>query len=140
MKKLIPLVVLLLFGCGPGPVNKRYIQPTNGYAQMVVVEQGGSKTLYISGQVGTGEDIETQMRDVLEKLLVLLESEGGSYEDLLKINTYIVDYQVEDLDIFRNVRKEIFTDSITPASTLVGVTSLALPEWLIEIDAVALIE
>ena len=76
----------------------------------------------------------------LDKLLVLLESEGGGYENLVKINSYIVDYQPEHLDVFRNVRKEIFTDEITPASTLVGVTSLALPEWLIEIDAVAVIE
>jgi enamine deaminase RidA (YjgF/YER057c/UK114 family) len=51
-----------------------------------------------------------------------------------------VNYEPEDLDVFRNVRKEIFTDAITPASTLVGVTSLALPAWLIEIDAVAVIE
>jgi enamine deaminase RidA (YjgF/YER057c/UK114 family) len=68
-----------------------------------------------------------------------LQSEGGEYTDLVKINTYIVNYEPEDLDVFRNVRKEIFTDAITP-STLVGVTSLALPAWLIEIDAVAVIE
>ncbi|MDW3192395.1 MAG: RidA family protein [Cytophagales bacterium] len=120
--------------------SRRYFQPTNGYSQMVVIEQNGIKTLHISGQVGEGENLDTQMRDVLKKLGDLLESEGGSYADLVKINTYIVDYKPEDLDVFRGVRKEIFTDAITPASTLVGVTALALPEWLIEIDAVAVIE
>lgn len=120
--------------------SKRYVQPTNGYAQMVVIEQQGVKTLHISGQVGEGVDLGAQMRYVLKKLLVLLESEGGDYSDLVKINTYIVDYQPADLDVFRGVRKEVFTDAITPASTLVGVTALALPEWLIEIDAVAVIE
>ncbi|NQZ76374.1 MAG: RidA family protein [Ekhidna sp.] len=121
-------------------MNKRIIQPTNGYAQMIVLEQGGTKTLHISGQIGEGDDLEAQMRDILDKLRVLLQSEGGDYSDLVKINTYIVDYQPEDLDTFRNLRKEIFTDEITPASTLVGVTALALPQWLIEIDAVAVID
>lgn len=133
------LIAVLLIGCN-GSFSKRIVQPTNGYAQMVVVEQNGVKTLHISGQIGDGENLEAQMRDVLGKLLVLLESEGGGYEDLVKINSYIVDYQPEDLETFRNVRKEIFSDQITPASTLAGVTSLALPEWLIEIDAVAVIE
>lgn len=138
MRALIP-ILFLLSACGQGPIKKRVVQPTNGYAQMIVLEQNGVKTLHISGQIGEGEDLETQMRDVLDKLKVLLESEDGSYEDLVKINSYIVDYKPEDLDVFRNVRKEIFTDAITPASTLVGVTSLALPQWLIEIDAVAVI-
>lgn len=148
MKYVIILLFLTLVGCGQQEdrthekpaFSRRYVQPTNGYSQMVVVEQNGIKTLHISGQVGEGDDLETQMKDVLNKLGVLLESEGGSYADLVKINTYIVDYQPEDLDVFRSVRKEIFTDTITPASTLVGVTALALPEWFIEIDAVAVLE
>jgi enamine deaminase RidA (YjgF/YER057c/UK114 family) len=55
------------------------------------------------------------------------------------MNTYIVDYQPEQLEIFRNVRKEVMGDEKMPASTLVGVTALARPEWLIEIDAVAVV-
>lgn len=140
MNKLLFLVPMLLLSCNDNRLVSRYVQPTNGYAEMVVLEQNGKRTLHISGQVGTGDNMESQMRDILDKLLVLLESEGGDYTDLVKINTYIVDYQPEDLDIFRNVRKEIFTDQITPASTLVGVTALALPKWLIEIDAVAVIQ
>lgn len=145
MKYVTFLLPILLLSCTASvqetpSFSRRYVQPTNGYSQMVVIEQNGVKTLHISGQVGEGEDLDTQMRDVLRILGDLLESEGGSYADLVKINTYIVDYKPEDLDVFRGVRKEIFTDAITPASTLVGVTSLALPEWLIEIDAVAVIE
>ena len=136
-----PLVfaAYILVSCESPKSSTRYVQPENGYAQMVVVEEGHMKTLHISGQVGKGPDLESQMRDVLLKLKVLLESEGGNYNDLVKINTYIVDYRPTDLDIFRGVRKDVFTDEITPASTLVGVTSLALPEWLIEIDAVAVV-
>jgi 2-iminobutanoate/2-iminopropanoate deaminase len=140
MKYLLFLTPLLLLGCDADSVTKRYIKPANGYAQMVVIEQKSHKTLHISGQIGEGANLDAQMRDVLHKLEDLLQREGGEYTDLVKINTYIVNYEPEDLDVFRNVRKEIFTDAITPASTLVGVTSLALPAWLIEIDAVAVIE
>lgn len=147
MKYFFTLLSLFFFACNSqipestteNTFSRRYVRPANGYAQMVVVEQNGVKTLHISGQVGEGGDLESQMRDVLMKLGRLLESEGGNYADLVKINTYIVDYQSEDLDVFRGVRKEVFTDAVTPASTLVGVTALARPQWLIEIDAVAVI-
>lgn len=140
MKYFLPqvLILSLLVACQP-QIKKRIIQPTNGYAQMIVIEQGSTKTLHISGQIGQGEDLESQMRDILSKLKELLASEGGGYDHLVKINTYIVDYEVEDLNVFRGVRQEVFGDKITPASTLVGVTSLARREWLIEIDAVAII-
>jgi enamine deaminase RidA (YjgF/YER057c/UK114 family) len=137
----------ILFACQPQekPItalknfSKEYVQPTNGYAQMVVVKDGATKTLHISGQIGEGETLEAQMRDALNRMKVLLESQDAGFEDLVKINTYIVNYQQEDLDTFRGVRQEIFGDSISPASTLVGVQSLALPNWKIEIDGVAVV-
>lgn len=105
---------------------------------MVVTRSGEQKMLHISGQIGEGETLEKQMRSALAKIEGLLDSEGATYEDLVKINTYIVDYDSTDLAVFRGVRKEIFGDSITPASTLVGVQALALPAWKIEIDAIAI--
>ena len=98
MKYLLTLSVLFVFACAPQqeqPVDsqtfsRRYVQPTNGYAQMVVIERDGVKTLQISGQVGEGDNLETQMRDVLQKLKVLLESEG-----LLLLCTRLIDPTVE---------------------------------------------
>ncbi|MFT4736787.1 MAG: 2-iminobutanoate/2-iminopropanoate deaminase [Cyclobacteriaceae bacterium] len=139
MKKSLILLFVLISACQQR-ASTRFVSPSNGYAQMVVVEQSGVKTLHISGQVGKGIALEEQMRDVLVKLNALLQSEGGDFQDLVKINTYIVDYEPADLDTFREVRKEVFSDEITPASTLVGVSALGLPEWLIEIDAVAVIQ
>ena len=55
------------------------------------------------------------------------------------MNTYIVDYGPQSLETFRGVRRELLGETEMPASTLVGVESLALPEWLIEIEAVAVI-
>lgn len=141
MKYLVFVFLIILMGCvhNDGSLNTYYVAPTNGYAQMVVVESESQKTLFISGQVGEGENLRSQMIDVLDKLKSLLEREGADYQDLVKINTYIVDYESDDLDVFRNVRRDVFGDEITPASTLIGVQSLALPEWMIEIDAVAVV-
>ena len=55
------------------------------------------------------------------------------------MNHYIVDYAPEDLEVFRNTRKEIMGDDDMPASTLVGVTSLFSGNYLIEIDAIAIV-
>lgn len=147
MKHILPLLLLILFSAcqptAPEPkaptIEKRYVQPTNGYAQMAVITHGNMKRLHISGQIGSGETLEEQMRGALEAIEELLASEGATYEDLVKINSYIVDYQPADLDVFRGVRQEIFGSTITPASTLVGVSALALPEWKIEIDAEAVV-
>lgn len=146
--RLAAILLLLTYFISCAPKNpqvnpkttKKFVQPTNGYAQMVVVQQDFQKQLYISGQIGEGETLEAQMRDALEAIKELLASEGATYRDLVKINTYIVDYKPSDLAVFRGVRQEVFGADITPASTLVGVQALALPQWKIEIDAVAVLD
>ena len=129
----------LVEGSSQGLLEKTYIDTHNGYSEVVVVETRESKTLYISGQVGDGPDLETQMRSAIEKLQNLLGKFNASTSDIVKMNTYIVDYDEEQLAVFRNVRKELLGDEKMPASTLVGVPSLALEEWLIEIEAIAVI-
>ncbi len=149
--KCFVLIIVVSFGfiaCQPPAdppakplsLEKRFVQPTNGYAQMTVITHGNMKRLHISGQIGQGETLEEQMRGALSAIQDLLASERATYADLVKINTYIVDYQPVDLDVFRRVRQEVFGSNITPASTLVGVSALALPEWKIEIDAEAVIQ
>lgn len=145
---LLLFVTSFLLACQPADKSvsslrnfeKNYIQPTNGYAQMSVVTHDRVKTIYISGQVGEGKTLEAQMKSALASINELLKSEGAEYGDLVKMNTYIVDFQPEDLKTFRSVREEVFGSDITPASTLVGVQSLALPEWMIEIDGVAVLD
>ncbi|MDM9629965.1 RidA family protein [Robiginitalea aurantiaca] len=119
--------------------EKVYIDTHNGYSEAVSITTSTQKTIYISGQIGEGADLEAQMRDALSQLEAVLLEAGANMKDVVKMNTYIVDYGPESLDIFRGVRKELLGDSDMPASTLVGVEALALPEWLIEIEAVAVV-
>ncbi|RRQ48739.1 RidA family protein [Maribacter algicola] len=121
-------------------LTKSYIDPGPGYSQAVVVEANGIKTIHISGQVGTGPNFESQFKEALEGLLKTLEHSGASFDDVVKYNTYIVDYQPAYLDTFRTVRKQLLGDKDMPASTLVGVQALGLPEWKVEIDAIAVVE
>lgn len=121
-------------------IQRDYINPATGYTQVVAVTSGSTKTLYVSGQIGEGETLEAQLRAVFTGLRKQLRDGGGDFEHLVKINTYIVGYRPEDLDLFRSVRKEFLGDARMPASTLIGVQSLALRDWLVEIEAVAVVE
>ena len=120
--------------------SKEFIDQKNGYSEAVVVRTSDTRTIYISGQIGEGLDFESQMRSALINLDKTLKTSGASLQDVVKMNTYIVNYSPEILTKFRQVRKEVMGDENMPASTLVGVESLALSEWLIEIDAVAIIK
>lgn len=122
-------------------IEKEYIEPNEGFSQTVVVKTGNFKTLYISGQIGDGTDLETQTISTFQNLEKQLANCNATFKDVVKMNTYIVNFNPEmDLPIFRKVRKHFLGNENYPASTLVGVQSLGRKEWLIEIEAVAVVE
>ena len=122
-------------------IEKEYIEPNEGFSQTVVVKTGNFKTLYISGQIGDGDDLEAQTIATFQNLEKQLQNCNATFKDVVKMNTYIVNFNPEiDLPIFRKVRKEFLGTENYPASTLVGVESLGRQEWLIEIEAIAVIE
>jgi len=69
-----------------------------------------------------------------------LAAVGASYADVVKITTYVVDYKPEHRAIVGQARAPFFANGTPPASTLVGVAALALPEWLVEIEAIAVVD
>jgi 2-iminobutanoate/2-iminopropanoate deaminase len=122
-------------------IEKEYIEPNEGFTQTVVVKTGNFKTLYISGQIGDGANLEAQTIATFQNLEKQLLNCNASFKDVVKMNTYIVNFNPEvDLPIFRKVRKEFLGNENYPASTLVGVESLGRKEWLIEIEAIAVVE
>ena len=141
MKKILLLVacVALSFSGIGQSLKKEYINPGSGYTNVVAVTTGNIKTLYIAGQVGTGDSLEEQIRTSFAGVIKQLEDAGAAFTDVVKMNTYIVNYREEDLDVFRKVRKELFGDQNMPANTLVGVTSLATDDFKVEMEAVAVV-
>ena len=111
-----------------------------------VVRTTGGSTVYISGQVpvdvdgnpvGVG-DFEAQARQVFSNLRLALASVGADFSNVAKVTTYIVNYSPALLDSYSALRAEAMGDAL-PASTLVGVLSLARPDFLIEIEAIAIV-
>ena len=98
--------------------------------------------LFISGMVGVDAqgrvigkgDVVAQARATFDNLKHILESEGASFADVLKVTVYL--RNVEDRARINPVRAEFFGDA-RPASTLVEVSKLVAPELLIEVEAVA---
>jgi len=113
------------------------------YAQAVKVT-GGQTLLFLSGQVAydqTGNvahrgDIVGQAREVFRAIKAQVEAGGGTLANVVKLNTYLTDIR-HRADILP-VREEFFGKKL-PASTLVGVAALAHPDWLIEVEAIAVL-
>jgi enamine deaminase RidA (YjgF/YER057c/UK114 family) len=127
--------------------NPPGLSTPRGYSHVVSVT--GGRTLYVSGQVaydaqgqivGKG-DLRAQARQVYENLRLALAGAGASFKDVVKFNTYVVNFKAEDLPALREVRAEALKDlPAPPASTLVGVQALANPDFLIEVEAIAVVE
>ena len=113
------------------------------YSQTIKVS-GAQTILFISGQVDYDEkgqpghpgDFAAQARATYSALKAQVEAGGGTLSNIVKLTTFLVD--IRHRTELASVREEFFGKK-APASTLVGVTALALPGWLIEVEAIAVI-
>ena len=100
------------------------------------------RTIYVSGQhagesdgtVIGPDDVRAQSVRALEKIRALLDAAGATMDDIVKLTVFITD--VSQRAAVGEARREFFTGDF-PASTLVGITALAMPGLLVEIDAIA---
>ncbi|MBL6457777.1 RidA family protein [Belnapia sp. T6] len=127
-----------------------YPQPQgllNNPAFSQVVVASGSRTIYTAGQVSIDEqgrlvgagDLGAQTAQAMRNVGLALAAAGASFADIVKITIYVVDYRPEHRPIIGQARSPFFAGRTPPASTLIGVSALAMPEWLIEIEAVAVL-
>ena len=123
--------------CAPGVFDPQT------YSQGIKVSQAQT-ILFLSGQVAyTPEggvacrgDFKGQARGAYDAIKALVESQGGTMANIVKITTYVTDMSYRaDL---APVREEFFGTK-GPASTLVEISALAHPDWMIEIEAIAVI-
>ncbi len=115
------------------------IGASRGFSQAVVVTANGTKTIYVSGQVGQGDGLAAQSTSVLAAVAQRLEAAGATIDDLVKIVTYISDYTPEDRRTYGAARTQAFGSEDLPASTLLGVQSLVTDQYEIEVDAIAVV-
>ena len=114
-------------------------QPTSYNHVVRVGDQlfiAGQVALDASGDLVGRDDMSAQVRQVLENLRTVLTSQGADFGNIVKINIFTV-----DIDAFRGsaeIRQEFFA-GFPPASTLVQIERLARPEFLVEIEAIAVL-
>jgi enamine deaminase RidA (YjgF/YER057c/UK114 family) len=112
-----------------------------GYSHVAKV----GKTLYIAGQVardvegkliGKG-DFEAQARQVYTNLRNILQEAGGGLKNIVKMTTILTHY--DNVESNRRVRSEFFGDPMPP-NTLLIIESLASPDFMIEVEAIAVLD
>ena len=132
-------------------MEKEFLNPAGlpvlpGFSQVVTVTEG--KIVFISGQValdannevvGKG-DLRAQVVQTFENLKGALAAVGATFDDVLKTNTYIVNYTPDMIGVVREVRSQYLPQEKAPASTLIGVQALVFEDLLIEIEAFALLK
>ena len=123
-------------------ITSEHAKPVSNYKLATRRESG--RLVYVSGQVawdadgntiGTG-DIRAQARQAFSNLRQVLQDAGGDFESLLKITTYVTN--IDDYPAVIEVRNEFFPGEL-PASTLIVVEGLFHPEWMIEVEGVAVV-
>jgi enamine deaminase RidA (YjgF/YER057c/UK114 family) len=117
-----------------------------GYSHLGEITSG--KLIYIAGQVAMDaagsivgkDDYRAQLQQVFANLNTAIEAAGGTFKNIIKLNYYIVD-RVERSEFFayREVRDRYVDTAHPPVATVVIVRGLFLPEFLVEIEAVAVL-
>ena len=123
--------------------SEKIRQPSGHFSQAIAIEAKG-KLVFISGMTsrradgtiaGVG-DIEAQTRQVCENLKSAVETAGGTMDDICRVDVYV--RNMEHFDKIHKVRREYFK-APAPASTMVEVTKMTSPDYLIEMNAIALV-
>jgi reactive intermediate/imine deaminase len=123
-------------------MNPQGLSTPTGYSH--VVSTRGGKTIYVAGQialdakgqlVGKG-DLAAQTQQVFENLAIALKAAGATFDHVVKTNYYMRD--ASQVAVVRGIRSKYFTQEL-PASTLIEVPRLAQPDFLIEIEVVAVV-
>jgi len=118
------------------------VHSTAGVGYSHIARSGN--TFWLAGQIALDkdnnlvgkDDIEAQTRQVYANLGAILQELGGSWADVVKLTTYLTDRS--QLAAFRKVRNEVVPEPFPP-NTLLFIDGLASPDYLVEIEAIAVI-
>ncbi len=127
--------------------NQEYVNPDTmstpaGYTHVIKVD----KTVYISGQVSLAPDgsmvgkgdPEAQVRQIWRNIEAAVQSVGGTMQNVVKTTTYVT--STDSMAAVRKVRDEVHQGANPPTSTLLVISALAHPDFLVEIEAVAVVD
>jgi reactive intermediate/imine deaminase len=124
-------------------INPPALYKPIGYSH--VAESSGGKTIYISGQVALDkdrnligkDDLRLQTLQVFNNLKAALEAAGTDFNHVVKMTYFIID--ISQMQVVREVRDQFLNTQSPPASSAVEVRRLVMEDWLIEVEAIAVI-
>ncbi|HEX7386624.1 MAG TPA: RidA family protein [Castellaniella sp.] len=129
---------------GKKQISTGALRSPNGHFSQATMIAAKGQLVFISGMTarrpdgtiaGVG-DIEVQTRQVCENLKSAVETAGGTLDDICRVDVFI--RNMEQFEKIHKIRREYFT-GIPPASTMVEVSKMTSPDYLIEINAIAVL-
>ena len=135
-------------------MHKEFLNPSDLpnwqqlFSQVVIVKGTAARTIYIAGQVSVDKDknligagdLRVQAGRTFKNLEIALAAAGATTADVVKLNIYVKNYQPADAATISEVFRREFPQPNLPASTWLGVETLAEEGFLIEVDAIAVVE
>lgn len=124
-------------------MNPETIAKPGGYSHVVEVT-GPGRIVYIAGQLGLkpdgkiAGDFRAQAMQAFENLKNALAAVGATFNDVVKLNNYLIDIPT-NISIYREVRDKYVNTSKPPASTTIGVPALAREGALFEVEAIVML-
>lgn len=116
-----------------------------GFSQVVTVE--GKRLIFCAGQTAWdkdtklvgGDDLGKQMEKTLDNVRIALAEAGATMKDVCRLTIYIVNYNPTMLETISRELNKVFDEKELPVNTLLGIQALAVPEFLVEIEATAVV-
>jgi enamine deaminase RidA (YjgF/YER057c/UK114 family) len=129
-------------------INPAGLYESTAYGFSHAVSASGSTLVHCAGQVAWdkdynlvgGNDLGAQARQALANLKVVLAEAGAGVEDIVRLRTYVVNHNPDCIAPVGEALAEFYGDVTPAANTWIGVQALALPDFLIEIEATAQID
>lgn len=131
-------------------MSREVINPESLYGSLQygfshAIRSDGGRLIHCAGQVAWdkdcnligGRDVGAQARQALKNLKDVLAAAGATPADVVRLRTYVVNHRPEFLESVGAALAEFYGEAAPAANTWIGVQSLALPDFLIEIEATA---
>src|SRR5512146_1772647 len=128
----------------PRPITPKTLGPPLGMYSHGMIAPAG-ELVVVAGQLGmdaaglAGPDVGAQTTQALANVRAVLEAAGCTMRDLVRLQTFLT--RAEDIPAFMKVRgelfPELFPDGVYPPNTLLVISRLVRPEFLVEIEAMA---
>ncbi len=119
-----------------GPPSGHFVHAISMEARGRLVFISGMTSKRSDGSVAGVGDLEAQTRQVCENVKAAVEAAGGAMTDICRVDVYVKD--MSGFDVIHKVRRTYFPDP-PPASTMVQVTGFTHPDYLIEMNAIAMV-